>query len=599
MENCSFARSRLDGLLVENKQLKKRLEAAERDNRELKLSVYELSARLSAALARCPLPVNQHGHQSVTNVVPGSSLLPDDVAARLRVIASDLATSGQHGIRMNGSGGSGALTDGRHLMPSAILSGHTGAVYVVAFAPLGRLLASGSYDMSVRCWATDEVEPRETVSLQKHTHNVSCLSWSTDARALISGSYDHTVRLWDVERALSARCWHMRDSAFVQDVAYHPISPHVFAVATTGHALHVLDTRNPSDVSAAHLHNDTMVNSVLFLPAGEHCITGDKHGAVKSWDLRLRSCVSGLYAGDGRRPISHVALSEPVPTSSRAAAAMENGLVSGSDGGSVATSSRSPGGTHHGATAQATETRLLAVNSYDDTLRVYDHGFGPLKAPAATREDVATPVGNPPGKLEPNARDGSRHRDSEFGASNSSSPSPSAFFPAPGGNDGGTKMAVARLSSCSQGGCSDVLALEGDEDEGGYATCVHALVGHRNRSYPIRSAMRVGAEYSRCGAARRAAVVDACAYHSDDDHSMGTGCYHIEPTTSVMPNMQSTVLLAMGSADSDAYLYDISGRTSSGACPTLDQLGGTSNHADAQWHRCRSLRCQLASTDRC
>ena len=59
MENCSFARSRLDGLLVENKQLKKRLEAAERDNRELKLSVYELSARLSAALARCPLPVNQ------------------------------------------------------------------------------------------------------------------------------------------------------------------------------------------------------------------------------------------------------------------------------------------------------------------------------------------------------------------------------------------------------------------------------------------------------------------------------------------------------------------------------------------------------------
>ena len=45
-------RSRLELLTAENKQLKQRLEAAERDNRALKLSVYDLSARLSAALAR-------------------------------------------------------------------------------------------------------------------------------------------------------------------------------------------------------------------------------------------------------------------------------------------------------------------------------------------------------------------------------------------------------------------------------------------------------------------------------------------------------------------------------------------------------------------
>ena len=121
--------------------------------------------------------------------------------------------------------------------------------------------------------------------------------------------------------------------------------------------------------------------------------------------------------------------------------------------------------------------------------------------------------------------------------------------------------------TCSQGNCSSALAQEGEEDEGGYAACIHALVGHRNRSYPIRSSMRVGSEYSRCGAKRRAAVVDTSTYHSDDNHSLGTGRYHIEPPTPVLPTVHSTVLLATGSADGDACVYDIGGPSNSGACP--------------------------------
>ena len=45
-----------------------------------------------------------------------------------------------------------APADGRQLAPSATLSGHAGAVYTVAFAPSGRLLASGSYDTLCACF---------------------------------------------------------------------------------------------------------------------------------------------------------------------------------------------------------------------------------------------------------------------------------------------------------------------------------------------------------------------------------------------------------------------------------------------------------------
>ena len=80
--------------------------------------------------------------------------------------AAGLASSGA-GVGTEGSESAGTpKADGRQLALAATLSGHMGAVYTVAFAPTGQLLASGSYDKSVRLWAMDEAEPVEVA----HTH---------------------------------------------------------------------------------------------------------------------------------------------------------------------------------------------------------------------------------------------------------------------------------------------------------------------------------------------------------------------------------------------------------------------------------------------
>ena len=60
-----------------------------------------------------------------------------------------------------GSSKDSTLPDGRQLAPVCTLSGHTGAVYSLSFAPNGVLLASGSFDKSVRCWSIDSHEPTE------------------------------------------------------------------------------------------------------------------------------------------------------------------------------------------------------------------------------------------------------------------------------------------------------------------------------------------------------------------------------------------------------------------------------------------------------
>jgi WD40 repeat protein len=586
-------------LLAENKALKKKLEAAELSVRELKLSVYDLSARLSAALARNGNGGGGNGHGNGGHGGNGnggednlSNSLVDlsDGRTPASVVASVSDAYHPHGE--NGEGSSSTKPqDGRHLSPMCTLTGHAGAVYATSFSPDGRLLASGSFDKTVRCWAMDEVEPGETLCLQKHSHNVSSLCWSGDSRSLLSGSYDHTIRLWDVEAAACARTWLAPEAAFVQCVAYHPTSPTLFAAATTASSLVLFDARTSGERPVCELPNGVMVNSVTFLPRGEHVLTGDKHGALRTWDLRQRQCVAGAYAGDARKPVSHVCLSAPLPTAASARGGgvatsggmVGGGMVGGGVGGGF-------GGVVGGGFAglgvgvlldRTAEPRLLAVNSYDDTLRVYNRGYAPPGALMPPPEDGASP-------LDPQTpRHGSPVRPESVHSSNSShgaSPSPQGHHAAGGGGraaaaeggdgatgggggDGGGGNPVARESSNSSaegsgdkgssaaggGGADD--GEEGDEGQPAYySECAHALVGHRNRSYPIRSAMYVGAEYTGVhrGGVRRSAVVDTYGGADDarrDPHSM---------------TVHSTVLLATGSADGDTYLYDVGGPSGTG-----------------------------------
>jgi WD40 repeat protein len=80
----------------------------------------------------------------------------------------------------------------------AVLRGHENEVRGVAFSPDGKLLASGSWDRTVRLWEVATGEPRAV--LQGHTGGVMGVAFSADGKRLASGSMDETVRLWEVGR---------------------------------------------------------------------------------------------------------------------------------------------------------------------------------------------------------------------------------------------------------------------------------------------------------------------------------------------------------------------------------------------------------------
>jgi len=77
-----------------------------------------------------------------------------------------------------------------------MLEGHSRAVMSVTFSHDSKLLASASYDKTVRIWDVSTGSLQQT--LEGHSDEVTSVTFSHDSKLLASASYDKTVRIWDV-----------------------------------------------------------------------------------------------------------------------------------------------------------------------------------------------------------------------------------------------------------------------------------------------------------------------------------------------------------------------------------------------------------------
>jgi WD40 repeat protein len=78
----------------------------------------------------------------------------------------------------------------------ATLTGHTGTVEAVAFAPDWSLLATASGDATVRLWHA--ATGTHLATLAGHDQTVRAAAFSPNGSLLATASADATVRLWDV-----------------------------------------------------------------------------------------------------------------------------------------------------------------------------------------------------------------------------------------------------------------------------------------------------------------------------------------------------------------------------------------------------------------
>ncbi|KAG0239646.1 hypothetical protein BGX31_002575 [Mortierella sp. GBA43] len=206
-------------------------------------------------------------------------------------------------------------SDGRQFYLKNDLKGHQGAVYSVQYSPNGKFLATGSFDKTVRIWdgTTNQNEVGDLAS---------------------------DIGVMNVNNTLERSTLTCFDQ-------YN----NIFFNGTTRNFLNMMDTRKDGSGSGPPItiKNDAMINSIYVYHDGLTVISGDSSGYLKTWDIRMGKVLQSILNEPTKKPISHISVSK------QRCAADSVDL----------------------ADAEEQESRWLAVNSYDNVIRVYDRGFEP------------------------------------------------------------------------------------------------------------------------------------------------------------------------------------------------------------------------------
>ena len=167
------------------------------------------------------------------------------------------------------------------------LDEHAAAVFSVSFSPDGTLLASGSWDGTVKVW---DVETETNIAtLDEHTDAVSSVSFSPDGTLLASGSWDGTVKVWDVETETNIATLDEHMGA-VFSVSFSPDGT-LLASGSWDETVKVWDVATETNIATLDEHMGA-VFSVSFSPDGTLLASGSWDGTVKVWDVATRQNIA-------------------------------------------------------------------------------------------------------------------------------------------------------------------------------------------------------------------------------------------------------------------------------------------------------------------
>lgn len=183
------------------------------------------------------------------------------------------------------------------------LPGHSSFVNSVAISPDGKILASGSWDRTIRLWNLSVGELIAT--LTGHSDRVNSVAISADGQILVSGSSDETVKLWNLRTGELLRTLPGHEIG-VNSVA---ISPDGKIVASCGGPDNTIKFWNPTtgEVLQTLRGHSEDVNAVVFSPDGQLLASGSSDTTCKIWKVstgELQRSLSGLNLGVNSLAIS-------------------------------------------------------------------------------------------------------------------------------------------------------------------------------------------------------------------------------------------------------------------------------------------------------
>jgi WD40 repeat protein len=253
------------------------------------------------------------------------------------------------------------------------LGGHRGWVTAVAFSADARLLASGSWDQTVKFW--DVSSGREVRTLAPQSSGIEAIAFSPNGRWLASETSDKSVGLWDAATGRELRTLSSHKSSRGQEsldysLAFSPDGRRL-AWGTDGKTVGLWDVEEGREIRQFSSSRRGVVY-VAFSPNGQRLALGEDKKTIGIWDATTGREVQTLSGHT--KEVYAVAFS---PDSRWLASASEDRTLKLWD---VTTGSEIRTFTGHAArvtsVAFSPDGRLLASAGWDKTIRLWDVATG-------------------------------------------------------------------------------------------------------------------------------------------------------------------------------------------------------------------------------
>ncbi len=157
---------------------------------------------------------------------------------------------------------------------------HTKPVIKIAFSPHGNMLASSSYDKTIRLWHVQTGEYLRV--LTKQADNAYSFAFSPDGRILASGSREDTIRLWDVASGMQIKTL-TGHTDYVNSIAFSPDAD-VLASGSDDSTVRLWDVASDA-LLRTFTGNIHTAYTIAFSPDGSTVASGNGDGTILLWDL--------------------------------------------------------------------------------------------------------------------------------------------------------------------------------------------------------------------------------------------------------------------------------------------------------------------------